>query len=67
MPTPLEIFLDPISLWIIAMYAALMIWEAVFPGRKAATGQVLEAQRNCGFYSVLHGFFLPPDVYQPLS
>jgi sterol desaturase/sphingolipid hydroxylase (fatty acid hydroxylase superfamily) len=34
MPTPLEILLDPISLKIIAIYAALMMWEAFFPGRK---------------------------------
>jgi sterol desaturase/sphingolipid hydroxylase (fatty acid hydroxylase superfamily) len=33
MPTPLEILLDPISLIVIALYAALMIWEAVFPAR----------------------------------
>ncbi|KAA3626508.1 MAG: sterol desaturase family protein [Bacteroidetes bacterium] len=34
MPTPLEILLDPISLVILAMYAILMIWEAVFPARE---------------------------------
>ncbi len=34
MPTPLEILLDPVSLIILAMYAALMIWEAMFPGRE---------------------------------
>ncbi|HEY5746994.1 MAG TPA: sterol desaturase family protein [Chryseolinea sp.] len=34
MPTPLEILLDPVSLLLLLMYAALMIWEAVFPGRK---------------------------------
>ncbi len=33
MPTPIEILLDPISLVILAMYAALMIWEAVAPAR----------------------------------
>lgn len=33
MPSPLDLLLDPISLIILAMYAALMIWEAVFPGR----------------------------------
>lgn len=33
MPTPLEILLDPISLSIIAMYALLMIVEALFPAR----------------------------------
>jgi sterol desaturase/sphingolipid hydroxylase (fatty acid hydroxylase superfamily) len=34
MPTPLEILLDPISLVILSIYAALMFWEALFPGRK---------------------------------
>jgi len=34
MPTPLEILLDPISLYILAMYAILIIWEAAFPARK---------------------------------
>lgn len=33
MPTPLEILLDPISLIVIAMYAGLMLWEALFPAR----------------------------------
>jgi sterol desaturase/sphingolipid hydroxylase (fatty acid hydroxylase superfamily) len=34
MPTPLELLLDPLSLMIIAMYALLMAWEAIWPGRK---------------------------------
>jgi len=34
MPTPLEILLDPISLIILSMYGILMLWEALFPGRK---------------------------------
>jgi sterol desaturase/sphingolipid hydroxylase (fatty acid hydroxylase superfamily) len=34
MPTPLEILLDPISLIVLAMYLALIIWEAVAPARK---------------------------------
>lgn len=33
MPTPIDILLDPISLIILAMYAILMIWEALFPAR----------------------------------
>lgn len=31
MPTPLEILLDPISIIALAMYAILIIWEALFP------------------------------------
>ena len=34
MPSPLEILLDPVSLVIIAIYAALFIWESIFPGRQ---------------------------------
>ena len=33
MPTPLQILLDPISLLILASYAGLMAWEALWPGR----------------------------------
>lgn len=36
MPTPLEILLDPISLGALTLYAAMMIWEAVTPGRRLA-------------------------------
>ena len=34
MPTPLEILLDPVSLSILAMYALLMAYEALFPARE---------------------------------
>jgi len=34
MPTPIEILFDPISLGVIALYAALIGWEAIAPGRK---------------------------------
>lgn len=34
MPTPLEILLDPLSLAVLAMYGALMLWEALAPARK---------------------------------
>jgi sterol desaturase/sphingolipid hydroxylase (fatty acid hydroxylase superfamily) len=34
MPTPIELLSDPISLTILAMYGALMLWEAIFPGRR---------------------------------
>ena len=34
MPTPLEILLDPVALYIIGTYAALMLWEAVWPAQK---------------------------------
>jgi hypothetical protein len=34
LPVPLEILLDPVSLTIIALYAGLMLWEAVAPAQK---------------------------------
>ena len=36
MPTPIEILLDPISLGVLALYGALMLWEALTPGRTLA-------------------------------
>lgn len=33
MPSPIEILLDPISLIVLAMYGALMLWEFLFPAR----------------------------------
>ncbi len=34
LPTPLEILMDPLSLWVLGMYAILILWEAIFPARK---------------------------------
>ena len=34
MPTPLEILSDPVSLYLLGMYALLIVWEAVLPARK---------------------------------
>ena len=34
LPSPLDLLLDPISLIVLAIYAGLMIWEAVLPARK---------------------------------
>jgi sterol desaturase/sphingolipid hydroxylase (fatty acid hydroxylase superfamily) len=33
MPTPIEILLDPVALTVFAVYAALMLWEALAPAR----------------------------------
>jgi sterol desaturase/sphingolipid hydroxylase (fatty acid hydroxylase superfamily) len=33
MPSPIEILLDPVSLTVIAMYAGLLLWERLAPGR----------------------------------
>ena len=34
LPTPLDLLRDPLTHYIVAMYAALILWEAVFPARK---------------------------------
>jgi sterol desaturase/sphingolipid hydroxylase (fatty acid hydroxylase superfamily) len=34
MPTPLDILLDPVSLYLLGLYAMLIIWEAIFPARR---------------------------------
>jgi len=34
MPTPIEILLDPISLIVLGMFAALLLWETLAPGRE---------------------------------
>lgn len=34
MPHPIDLLLDPISLTVFAVYAALMLWEALFPARR---------------------------------
>ena len=34
MPTPVELLLDPMSLAVLAIYGALILWEALFPGAR---------------------------------
>lgn len=34
LPTPLELLLDPLSLYILASYGILILWEEIFPARK---------------------------------
>jgi sterol desaturase/sphingolipid hydroxylase (fatty acid hydroxylase superfamily) len=34
LPTPIDIILDPLTHYIVAMYVILIIWEAFFPARK---------------------------------
>jgi sterol desaturase/sphingolipid hydroxylase (fatty acid hydroxylase superfamily) len=61
MPTPLEILLDPISLYILAMYALLMIWEAVFPARKLPSVRFWKVK---GIFFFFIFFYL--STYMPL-
>ncbi len=34
MPTPIDILLDPLSLYILGIYALLIAWEAFMPAKK---------------------------------
>ena len=61
MPTPLEILLDPVSLYILAMYALLMIWEAAFPARKLP---VVSFWKLKGIFFFFVFFYL--SAYMPL-
>ena len=61
MPTPLDILLDPVSLYILAMYAVLIIWEAAFPARKLP---YIAYWKIKGIVSFFFFFFL--STYLPL-
>ena len=61
MPTPIEILLDPISLVILSIYGALMLWEGIFPGR---TLPVVKYWRLKGLVAFFVFFFL--SSYLPM-
>jgi sterol desaturase/sphingolipid hydroxylase (fatty acid hydroxylase superfamily) len=61
MPTPLELLLDPVSLIIIAIYGALMLWEALLPGRKLPPVKYWKAK---GLIAFLLFFYL--SSYLPI-
>lgn len=61
MPTPLEILLDPISLSIITLYIALVLWEALFPARPLPKVKFWKIK---GFIAFFIFFYL--STYLPL-
>lgn len=61
MPTPIEILLDPISLFVLAMYGAVMIWELLLPGRQLP---VIPGWRLRGLIAFTVFFFL--STYLPI-
>ncbi len=66
MPTPIEILLDPISLGVLALYGALMLWEALAPGRAlpAVKGWMPRALVSFGVYFYLSSYLpLVWDAY----
>jgi sterol desaturase/sphingolipid hydroxylase (fatty acid hydroxylase superfamily) len=62
MPTPFELLLDPISLAIFGMYAALVLWEAIAPARVLPT---IRGWRLAGLAAFVFYFFL--SSYLPLA
>jgi sterol desaturase/sphingolipid hydroxylase (fatty acid hydroxylase superfamily) len=61
MPTPLEILLDPVSLYILGMYLLLILWEAFFPARKLPYVSFWQLK---GIFSFFFFFYL--STYLPL-
>jgi len=61
MPTPLEVLLDPVSLFVIAMYIGLMVWEAIFPARPLSKVKYWKLKGLTAF-----GIFFYLSSYLPL-
>lgn len=61
MPTPIDILIDPISLTILGLYAALMLWEAVAPARRLPQ---VPGARLRGLVSFVTFFYL--STYLPM-
>lgn len=61
MPSPLDILLDPVSLFIIGMYALLILGEAIFPARKLPKIKYWEIKGIVSFF-----FFFYLSTYLPL-
>jgi sterol desaturase/sphingolipid hydroxylase (fatty acid hydroxylase superfamily) len=70
MPTPLQILLDPVTLTVLALYAALIAWEAIFPARKlpAVRGWRLRGLVSLFAYLMISAYlpFLWADWLAPL-
>ncbi|OQP45731.1 sterol desaturase family protein [Niastella populi] len=62
MPTPLQILLDPESLYILSMYLVLIVWEAIFPARKLPA---IRFWRIKGIAAFIFFFYL--STYLPLA
>jgi sterol desaturase/sphingolipid hydroxylase (fatty acid hydroxylase superfamily) len=58
MPTPIEILLDPISLGVLALYGAMMLWEAVATARTLpkVKGWISRALASFGVYFYLASY-----------
>jgi sterol desaturase/sphingolipid hydroxylase (fatty acid hydroxylase superfamily) len=61
MPGPLDILLDPISLYILGLYALLILWEAIFPARQLPKIKYWQIRGIASFF-----FFFYLSTYLPL-
>jgi sterol desaturase/sphingolipid hydroxylase (fatty acid hydroxylase superfamily) len=61
MPGPLDILLDPVSLYILGLYALLILWEAIFPARQLPKIKYWQIKGIASFF-----FFFYLSTYLPL-
>lgn len=61
MPNPLQLLLDPVSLTVIAIYVAMIIWEALAPARRLPA---VAGWKMRGFAAFVAYFFI--SAYVPL-
>lgn len=66
MPTPIEILLDPVSLIILSIYGALMLWEAMFPGRVLPVVKYWKIKGIIAFFLFFYLSSYLPMVINPL-
>lgn len=60
MPTPIEILLDPVSLGVMALYGALIGWEALAPARPLPTVKGWRVRGTVAFFAyVMISTYLP--------
>lgn len=60
MPTPIEVLLDPITLAVMALYAALIAWEALAPARRLPAVRGWRARGLAAFLAyVMISTYLP--------
>ncbi len=66
MPTPIDIILDPISLGVLALYALMMLWEALLPARAlpSVSGWRFRALASFAVYFFLSSYL--PLLWDPI-
>ncbi|HEY0730836.1 MAG TPA: sterol desaturase family protein [Chitinophagaceae bacterium] len=64
MPNPIDVLLDPISLYIIGMYILLMIWEATFPARTLPQIRFWKLKGIVSFFIFFYLSTYLPILYQ---